>query len=117
MACIIEKELAIDHVSGYFWTDSQVVMGYIGNTQRRLKIFVASRVQQIREYSDIRQWNYVPSKMNPADHASRGVSRSNSKHLDLWLNDLQFLWKSEFQWPKQIAVDIDNNDAEIKTEI
>ena len=26
-------------------------------------------------------------------------------------------WKSEFQWSKQIAVDIDDNDPEIKTEI
>ena len=27
------------------------------------------------------------------------------------------MWKSEFQWPKQIAGDIDDNDLEIKTEI
>ena len=55
--------------------------------------------------------------MNPADYASRGLTRSNSKHLGLWFNDPQFLWESEFQWPKQIAVDIDDNDPEIKTEI
>ena len=27
------------------------------------------------------------------------------------------MWKSEFQWPKQTAVNIDDNDCEIKTEI
>ena len=27
------------------------------------------------------------------------------------------MWKSEFQWPKQAAVNIDDNDPEIKTEI
>ena len=27
------------------------------------------------------------------------------------------MWKSEFQWPKQIAINIDDNDTEIKTEI
>ena len=32
MAGFIKKELAIDHVSEYFWTDSQVVIGYITNT-------------------------------------------------------------------------------------
>ena len=117
MAGIIREELAIDRVSEYFWTDSQVVFGYIRNTQRRFKIFVANRVQQIREYSDITQWNYVSSKMNPVDHASRGLPGSNSKHLDLWFNDPQFWWKSEFQWPKEIAVDIDDADPEIKTEI
>ena len=96
--------------------DSQVAIGYIKNTQRRFKVFVANRVQQIREYSGITQWNYVSSKMNSADHASRGLSGSNSKHHDLWFNGPEFLWKSEFQWPKQITVDIDN-DPEIKTEI
>ena len=117
MAGIIKKEVAIDHISEHFWTDSQVVIGYIRNTQRRFKTFVANRVQQIREYSYITHWNYVSSKMNPADHASRGLSGTNSKHLDLWFNGPQFLWKSEFQWPKQAAVNIDDNDPEIKTEI
>ena len=112
MAGIIKKELAIDHVSEYFWTDSQVVIGYIRNTQRRFKTFIANRVQQIREYSDVTQWNYVSSKINPADYASSSLSRSNSKH-----HGPQFFWKSEFQWSKQIAVDIDDNDPEIKTEI
>ena len=85
MAGIIKKELAIDHISEYFWTDSQVVIGYIRNT-KRFKTFVDNRVQQIRDYSYITQWNYVSSKMNPVDHASRGLSRSNGKHLDLWFN-------------------------------
>ena len=48
MPGIIKKELAIDSVSEYFWTNSQVVIGYIRNTQRKLKIFVANKVQQIR---------------------------------------------------------------------
>ena len=76
---------------------SQVVTGYIRNTQRRFKTFVANRVQKIREYSDITQWNYVSPKINPADYASMGLSGSNSKHLDLWFSGPPFLWKSEFQ--------------------
>ena len=55
MAGIIKKELAIDHILEYFWTDSQVMIGYIRNTQKRFKIYVANRVQQIREYSYITQ--------------------------------------------------------------
>ena len=76
---------------------SQVVTGYIRNTQRRFKTFVANRVQKIREYSDITQWNYVSPKINSADYASRGLSGSNSQHLDLWFSGPQFLWKSKFQ--------------------
>ena len=55
MVDVIKKELTIDDVSEYLWTDSRVVIVYIRNTQRRFKIFVANRVQQIREYSHITQ--------------------------------------------------------------
>ena len=50
----------------------------------------------MREYLDITQWNFLSSKMNSADHVSRGLSGSNSKHYDLWFNGPQFLWKYEF---------------------
>ena len=117
VASMIKKELAIEEVSEYFWTDSQDVIRYIRNIKRRFKIFVANRVQQIREYSKPGQWNYVTSNMNPADYASRGLSGSNNKHHDLWFNGSKFLWKSEFQWPKPIATNIPDNDPEIKKEI
>ena len=90
---MIKKELAIEEVSEYFWTDSQVVIGYIINSKRRLKIVVANRLQQIKKYSNPAQWNYVTSNMNPVDYASRGLS---GVHHDLWFNGPKSLWKSEF---------------------
>lgn len=39
-----ELELKIDE---FFWTDSQVVLGYIKNEARRFHVFVANRVQKI----------------------------------------------------------------------
>ena len=38
-----------------FWTDSQVVLGYIRNDLKRFKVFVANRVQKIRDHSDVSQ--------------------------------------------------------------
>ena len=83
VAGMVMKELATEDVSEYFWTERQVVLGNIRNTQRRFKIFKAKRVHQIREYSDITQWNYLSSKMIAADYATKSLSRSNIKHLDL----------------------------------
>ena len=51
-----------------FWTDSQAVLGYIANESRKFKIFVANRVEMIKEGSDPTQWFYVSSKENPADY-------------------------------------------------
>ena len=77
MSAMIRKELQYEDLVEHYWTDSQVVLGYLRNTDKRFKMFVANRVQQIREHTDVSQWNYVPSKMSPADCTSRGLTGSN----------------------------------------
>ena len=72
MSRLVKKELGFDDTSEYYWTDSQVVIGYLRNTQKIFEVFVAKQVQQIKESSDVLQWHYIPSKMNPAEYASRG---------------------------------------------
>ena len=73
MACLLKKELDIICVNEVFGTDSKVVLDYIANTAKKFKTFVAYRVQQIKEKTDVQQWRYVPTKKNPADDASRGL--------------------------------------------
>lgn len=72
----------------WFWTDSSVVFSYIANNTRRFHVFVANRVQQIRDVSEPYQWNYVSASDNPADIASRGAS---ADELDLISCGLQTL--------------------------
>lgn len=52
-----ELELKIDEE--FFWTDSQVVLGYIQNEARRFHVFVANRVQKIRDLTEPSQWFYI----------------------------------------------------------
>ena len=49
VCCTLQEELDYDDITHVFWTDSKVVLGYIGNDARRFHVFVANRVQQIRE--------------------------------------------------------------------
>ena len=56
-----------------FWTDSQVVLGYINIDFCRFKVFVANGVQQIRYHTITKQWNFIQNNNNPADDASRGL--------------------------------------------
>ena len=44
ISMMLNKELNIHVTSELFWTDNQVVLGYINNDYRRFKIFVAKRV-------------------------------------------------------------------------
>ncbi|XP_057678097.1 uncharacterized protein LOC130907254 [Corythoichthys intestinalis] len=87
-----ELELKIDEE--FFWTDSQVVLGYIKNEARRFHIFVANRVQKIRDLTDPKQWFHIETDQNPADHASRGLKVAEIIDSS-WLTGPRFLWERQ----------------------
>jgi hypothetical protein len=66
---LLRQDLNYEGMVDIFWTDSKVVLGYINNDAKRFHIFVANRVQQIRECTNPNQWRYIESKENPADEA------------------------------------------------
>ena len=70
---LLTSELQFGITKEVFWTDSQVVLSYIKNQTIPFKTFVANRIQTIKDQSDVTQWQYVPSKSNPADYGSRGL--------------------------------------------
>ncbi|XP_062618078.1 uncharacterized protein LOC134279668 [Saccostrea cucullata] len=78
------EELEISNVVEWFWTDSTVVLGYIANDSRRFHVFVANRLQQIRDYTEPYQWNCISSAENPADMASRGVTADELRKRKEW---------------------------------
>lgn len=112
IAKTLDKELDYPHLTHFYWTDSKVVLGYIKNESKRFQIFVANRIQQIRQFSNPDQWNYVHTSENPADHASRGlpVDLLNTSN---WFTGPDFLWQSEIiiNNPK---IEIASDDSEIK---
>ena len=59
-----ELEMKIDEE--FFWTDSQVVLAYIHNDARRFHVFVANRLQVIKEKTDPAQWHYVDTLAEPS---------------------------------------------------
>ena len=69
----ITEEIDIKMDQSHFLTDSQVVVRYLLNISSPFKDFVAHRVQVIQELSNVSSWNYVPSSLNPAGMASRGI--------------------------------------------
>ena len=71
---MLQEELNYANLKQYYWTDSKVVLGYINNDAKRFHTFVANRVQIIRSNTDTKEWRYIDTKNNPADHASRGLS-------------------------------------------
>ena len=85
----ILKEIEIPNDRVYFWTDSAIVLGYLHNSNRRFKTFVANRVSCILNSSEVNSWNHVRSEENPADILSRGCSVRNLPHS--WIKGPEFL--------------------------
>ena len=85
------EELDVPDIKLFFWSDSMTVLRYLRNVSTRFKTFVAHRVQQIQDLTDVGSWNYVPSEKNPADLASRGMSPSDEEKLAFWLNGPAFV--------------------------
>ena len=90
---ILCRELEYDQITEVFWTDSKVVIGYVSNDARRFHVFVANRVQQIRDRTSPSQWTYVETAQNPADDASRGLYAHSLIESKRWWNGPEFLWK------------------------
>ena len=92
---MLESKLSFEELSEVYWTDSQLVLGYINNDTKRFHVFVANRVQLINNHTDKGQWNFVDSKNNPADHGSRGLAGKNFCKLKVGfmvLNSFGTLW-------------------------
>ncbi|XP_038063112.1 uncharacterized protein LOC119733815 [Patiria miniata] len=61
VSALVQRELDYQDYSEVFWTDSQVVLGYIAIDACRFHVFVANRVQIIRDHTEPSQWRHVHS--------------------------------------------------------
>ena len=94
---LAKRELKIP-LDSFLWVDSTAVLYCIRNITKRFPVFVANRLATIESFSNINQWNYVPSKLNPADIASRGLKAQKLKTSE-WLQGPTFLLQSQSMWP------------------
>ena len=113
----IHRELQYDKVIDIYWTDSKVVLGYLSNESRRFHVFVANRMQQIRDETSSEQWQHVESKRNPADDASRGLTAREFLANQRWLSGPQFLWNRELDLAMENNHPILDDDPEVKANV
>ena len=87
---MMRKELDVKFDEEFYYSDSKAVLGYIQNESRRFYVYVANRVQAIRNVTKPSQWRYIDSANNPADLATRGVP-SNKLMESRWMSGPEFL--------------------------
>lgn len=94
------QSLRSNVIRKYLWTDSTVVLGWLKTPTRDLKVFVCNRVNEIHELTNGFSFNHVPTDMNPADMASRGVSPKRLQSSTLWWDGPAFLSQDKPNWPQ-----------------
>lgn len=98
LASTVEKELEIEISQRIFWSDSITVIRWIKAEPRTRQVFVAHRLGEIGELTKSSEWRWVPSKLNPADDATRWSDESLSAN-QRWFTGPEFLQKEEDAWP------------------
>ncbi|XP_043217008.1 uncharacterized protein LOC122379127 [Amphibalanus amphitrite] len=110
----LRSELCLPNLTEHFWTDSLAVLGYVQNESKRFHVYVANRVQEIRQFSSARQWRYVQSADNPADLVSRGMRADSLKTSTLWWEGPSFLKQPGSLPGGEIIVEVPADDREVK---
>lgn len=113
-ASMLQQELDYQSISHVYWTDSKVVLGYISNEAKRFHVYVANRVQQIKEHTGTDQWYYVNSRENPADIASRGLHANELVSSSTWFRGPEFLWQQNAPYREPQTFQVSPDDPELK---
>ncbi|XP_066936621.1 uncharacterized protein [Clytia hemisphaerica] len=114
VSSMLDKELEVIPRGIYYWTDSEIVLAYIANTKKAFHLFVANRVQIIRDATKDEQWDHVSSDDNPSDIGSRGLMPNKLTTDCKWLNGPSFLREKLALLPSTKKFDIPHNDPEVK---
>ena len=91
----LENELEI--LTKRYYTDSTISLYRIKGVDKEFKQFVQNRVTEIRDKSDVDDWYYVPTKLNPSDLPSRGCLLSELNSNKMWVNGPEFIMNTDVE--------------------
>ena len=102
-----EHEMKINSCS--FWSDSTTVLQWIHSSHRKQQVFVANRVAEKLDTTDVSQWKSdvrgintdVSGINNPADIGTRAINIEELKRSE-WLTGPAWLKRPESEWPEQV---------------
>jgi hypothetical protein len=77
------------------YSDSKIVLSWLSKPAKEWKTYVSNRVSKISVNYPREVWNYVPSKLNPADLGTRGLTTKQLRESVLWFNGPFFLLNPE----------------------
>ena len=105
MAVRLKEQIVKEHEtkihSCNFWSDSTTVLQWIHSSHRKQQVFVANRVAEILDTTNVSQWNHVSGISNPADIGTRAVNDDEIKRSECCTGPA-WLKQPESEWPEQV---------------
>ncbi|KAJ8977812.1 hypothetical protein NQ317_000069 [Molorchus minor] len=117
MVTLVQKvvsALKIDINDIFYWCDSTIVLAWLLIEPANLKTFVANRISQIQQKTQVSQWHHVASEENPADIISRGLYPDQLSNSSLWWHGPDFLKSSASTWHEPKDTDSINIIPELR---
>ncbi|XP_053699242.1 uncharacterized protein LOC128746219 [Sabethes cyaneus] len=99
LAHCITDSLKLKPAQRFFWSDSQDVICWLNADHRKYSQFVGCRVGEILESTEAAEWNWIPTKSNVADDATKWQRLPNLSSEGRWFRGPKFLWESKDKWP------------------
>ena len=111
----VRHELSVEISNVLYWTDSQVVLYWIGSSKKQ-PVFVANCFAEIKVKSKPNNRNHIATNLNPADHGTRGLETEEIEAK--WFKPLDFLSTNDvFCRPtKQMPICAANNTICLKNQ-
>ncbi|XP_076661053.1 uncharacterized protein LOC143364799 [Halictus rubicundus] len=111
--CAVKDAINHTHLKTIFWTDSTIVLHWLLRSPNTLKTFVANRVAEIQNKTNIKAWRHVRSGDNPADLLSRGITARELIKNNFWQFGPEWLAYDESLWPES-CVEVPNAIPELR---
>ena len=89
----------------HIWSDSECVLKMINDSTTRFKQYFSNRISKIEAASNIKDWSYINTAVNPADHCSRGIRADEATKWRSFHQGPNFLWQDESTWKMETPAD------------
>ncbi|XP_065091296.1 uncharacterized protein LOC135712269 [Ochlerotatus camptorhynchus] len=77
------------------------VLNWLRSDPRKYKQYVAFRVTEILDETEVSDWKKVPTRMNVADEATKWGHGPCFEEQSRWFKAPEFLYKPECSWPEE----------------
>lgn len=94
------------------YSDSKIVLHWLSEHPSNWSCFIGNRTAKILDGLPSALWYHVPTKLNPADCASRGIFPEELSKHELWWHGPSFLLLSPEDWPSSQVKKLPENTEE-----